>query len=63
MKLSDYGNDSIEFLISPNPGEPLRSLSKTASGGESSRITLALKMVLHKQTQVPTLIFDEINMV
>lgn len=58
---SDYGNDSIEFLISPNPGEPLRSLSKTASGGESSRITLALKMVLHKQTQVPTLIFDEID--
>ncbi|MFN8671720.1 MAG: DNA repair protein RecN [Candidatus Sericytochromatia bacterium] len=58
---SNLGNDAIEFLISPNPGEPLRSLSKTASGGESSRITLALKMVLHKQNQIPTLIFDEID--
>ncbi len=58
---SENGIDSIEFLLSPNPGEPLRSLSKTASGGESSRITLSLKMVLHKFAQVPTLIFDEID--
>jgi DNA repair protein RecN (Recombination protein N) len=58
---SDSGIDSIEFLLSPNPGEPLRSLSKTASGGESSRITLSLKMVLHKSAQIPTLIFDEID--
>ncbi|MFN8575615.1 MAG: DNA repair protein RecN [Candidatus Sericytochromatia bacterium] len=58
---SESGIDSIEFLLSPNPGEPLRSLSKTASGGESSRITLSLKMVLHKSGQVPTLIFDEID--
>lgn len=58
---SESGIDVIEFLLSPNPGEPLRSLSKTASGGESSRITLSLKMVLHKSGQVPTLIFDEID--
>lgn len=58
---SENGIDGIEFLLSPNPGEPLRSLSKTASGGESSRITLSLKMVLHKSGQVPTLIFDEID--
>lgn len=58
---SESGTDAIEFLLSPNPGEPLRSLSKTASGGESSRITLSLKMVLHKSGQVPTLIFDEID--
>lgn len=59
--ISENGIDNIEFLLSPNPGEPLRSLSKTASGGESSRITLSLKMVLHKSGQVPTLIFDEID--
>lgn len=58
---SENGIDAIEFLLSPNPGEPLRSLSKTASGGESSRITLSLKMVLHKSGQIPTLIFDEID--
>lgn len=58
---SEHGKNTVEFLISPNPGEPLRSLSKTASGGESSRITLALKMVLFDQTKIPTLIFDEID--
>lgn len=58
---SENGIDIIEFLISPNPGEPLRPLSKIASGGESSRLMLALKMVLHKSNQVPTLIFDEID--
>lgn len=58
---SEHGKNTVEFLISPNPGEPLRPLSKTASGGESSRITLALKMVLFEQTKIPTLIFDEID--
>ncbi len=58
---SENGADSIEFLISPNPGEPLRALSKIASGGECSRLMLALKMVLHRSNQVPTLIFDEID--
>ncbi|MBC7475131.1 MAG: DNA repair protein RecN [Candidatus Sericytochromatia bacterium] len=58
---SENGSDGIEFLISPNPGEPLRPLAKTASGGETSRLMLSLKMVLHKSNQVPTLIFDEID--
>jgi DNA repair protein RecN (Recombination protein N) len=58
---SENGTDILEFLISPNPGEPLRPLSKIASGGECSRLMLALKMVLHKSNQVPTLIFDEID--
>jgi DNA repair protein RecN (Recombination protein N) len=59
--ISENGIDFIEFLISPNPGEPLRSLSKTASGGEISRIMLALRMVLQKEGQTQTLIFDEID--
>jgi DNA repair protein RecN (Recombination protein N) len=58
---SENGVDQMEFLISPNPGEPLRPLSKIASGGECSRLMLALKMVLHKSNQVPSLIFDEID--
>lgn len=59
--VSENGIDFIEFLISPNPGEPLRSLSKTASGGEISRIMLSLRMVLQKEGQTETLIFDEID--
>ncbi len=62
--LSDYGQDGIdnvEFLISTNPGEPLKPLSKIASGGELSRIMLALKAVLADADDVATLIFDEID--
>jgi len=55
------GIDSIEFLISPNVGEDLRPLSKTASGGELSRIMLALKSILAKGDNIPVLIFDEID--
>jgi DNA repair protein RecN (Recombination protein N) len=55
------GADAIEFLISPNPGEPLKPLAKIASGGEMSRVMLALKSVLIKSNAVPTLIFDEID--
>lgn len=58
---SETGKDSVEFLISPNPGEPLRPLSKIVSGGESSRIMLSLRMVLREKNPVPTLIFDEID--
>jgi DNA repair protein RecN (Recombination protein N) len=55
------GWDDVEFLISTNPGEPLKSLSAVASGGELSRIMLAIKTVLAAQDAVDTLIFDEID--
>jgi DNA repair protein RecN (Recombination protein N) len=58
---TSLGADAIEFLISPNPGEPLKPLAKIASGGEMSRVMLALKSVLIKSNAVPTLIFDEID--
>ncbi|OHD14258.1 MAG: DNA repair protein RecN [Spirochaetes bacterium GWB1_48_6] len=55
------GADSVEFLISPNPGEPLRPLKETASGGELSRVMLALKSVLSEADNIPVLVFDEID--
>ena len=55
------GMDDAEFLISTNPGEPLKPLSKVASGGELSRIMLAMKAVLAKNDSIGTLIFDEID--
>jgi DNA repair protein RecN (Recombination protein N) len=55
------GMDRVEFLISPNVGEPLKSLVKIASGGETSRLMLALKTVLSAADHTPTLIFDEID--
>jgi len=55
------GIDRVEFLISPNPGEPLKPLVKIASGGETSRLMLALKTVLASADTTPTLIFDEID--
>ena len=58
---STLGADKIEFLISTNPGEPLKPLSKIASGGEMSRIMLSIKNVLSNADIVPTLIFDEID--
>lgn len=59
--VSSKGADKIEFLLSPNPGEPLRPLAKIASGGEMSRIMLAMKSVLAKSGTIPTMIFDEID--
>ncbi len=59
--VSSKGADRIEFLLSPNPGEPLRPLAKIASGGEMSRIMLAMKSVLAKSGTIPTMIFDEID--
>lgn len=56
-----WGTDQVEFTLSPNPGEPLRGLAKVASGGELSRVMLALRTVLARADQVPTLIFDEID--
>ncbi|MHB0856593.1 MAG: DNA repair protein RecN [Anaerolineae bacterium] len=55
------GLDRIEFLIAPNPGEEPKPLAKTASGGETSRLMLALKTALSAADTVPTLIFDEID--
>lgn len=55
------GYDDVEFLISTNPGEKLRSLSQVASGGELSRIMLAIKTVLAGRDSIDTLIFDEID--
>lgn len=55
------GLDRVEFLVAPNPGEGLNSLVKTASGGETSRLMLALKTVLAQADELSTLIFDEID--
>jgi len=55
------GIDQVEFVISPNPGEPLKPLAKIASGGEISRVMLALKTVMAGADRVPTLIFDEVD--
>jgi DNA repair protein RecN (Recombination protein N) len=55
------GIEHIEFLIAPNPGEGLKPLVKIASGGETSRLMLALKNVLARADNIPTLIFDEID--
>ncbi len=55
------GLDQVEFLVSANPGEPLKPLVKVASGGETSRLMLALKTVLGRADETPTLIFDEID--
>jgi len=57
----ENGLEEVEFLISPNPGEPLKPLARIASGGEISRIMLALKTVLAKVDNIPLLIFDEID--
>jgi DNA repair protein RecN (Recombination protein N) len=55
------GKDHVEFLISPNPGEPLRKLAAIASGGEISRVMLAIKCVLADQDSIGSLIFDEVD--
>ncbi|MFA6312107.1 MAG: DNA repair protein RecN [Sterolibacterium sp.] len=56
-----YGLESVEFLVSANAGQPLRPLAKVASGGELSRIGLAIQVIASQATQVPTLIFDEVD--
>lgn len=61
QEISAAGYDDVEFMISTNPGEPLKSLGNVASGGELSRIMLALKTVLASRDKIPTMIFDEID--
>jgi len=58
---SAHGLERIEFLVSANPGQPARPLAKVASGGELSRISLALQVVLAGTGRIPTLIFDEVD--
>ncbi|WP_094546971.1 DNA repair protein RecN [Petroclostridium xylanilyticum] len=60
-EFSQQGYDRVEFLISTNPGEPLKPLVKIASGGEMSRIMLAIKTILADTDEVNTLVFDEID--
>jgi DNA repair protein RecN (Recombination protein N) len=59
--ITENGYDSVEFLISPNPGEPLKPLAKIISGGEMSRVMLAFKTILGDMDEIPTMIFDEID--
>ena len=59
--LASHGQDSVEFYISTNPGEAPKPLAKIASGGELSRITLAIKNAMAEKDAVPTVIYDEID--
>ncbi len=59
--LSSHGIDTVEYQVSSNPGLPLRSLRKVASGGELSRISLAIQMATVEAETIPTLIFDEVD--
>jgi len=61
VAFGERGIDRVEFLIAPNPGEGLKPLVKIASGGETSRLMLALKNVLAQADTIPTMIFDEID--
>jgi DNA repair protein RecN (Recombination protein N) len=60
-EISRNGQDRVEFMISTNPGEPLRPLARTASGGEISRIMLGFKHIIGDRDKVDTMIFDEID--
>ncbi|WP_305814279.1 DNA repair protein RecN [Photobacterium leiognathi] len=59
--LSPIGYDSINFLVSTNPGQPLQPLGKVASGGELSRISLAIQVITAQKVETPSLIFDEVD--
>ncbi len=60
-KASRLGTDDIQFEVTTNPGQPLQSLSKVASGGELSRISLAIQVMTATQKSVPTMMFDEVD--
>ena len=61
QEVREDGAEDVEFMISPNPGEPLRPLTEIASGGEISRFMLALKVILAENDGIETMIFDEID--
>jgi DNA repair protein RecN (Recombination protein N) len=58
---SAAGDEQVELLVATNPGAPLRPLSKVASGGELSRLSLAIQVITSRAAQVPTMIFDEVD--
>ncbi|OGT21417.1 MAG: DNA repair protein RecN, partial [Gammaproteobacteria bacterium RBG_16_57_12] len=58
---SQYGLESVEFMVSANPGQPLQPLGKVASGGELSRISLAIQVITAATHGIPTLVFDEVD--
>jgi len=60
-KLTERGVDQIEFYFSPNPGEPVKPLARIASGGELSRLMLAIKSLALARGEIPTLLFDEVD--
>ena len=59
--ISPQGLEDIEFLVTTNPGQPPRPLAKVASGGELSRISLAIQVIIAQTTHTPTLVFDEVD--
>jgi DNA repair protein RecN (Recombination protein N) len=61
FKLFSYGIDSVRFMIAPNPGEGFKDLASIASGGELSRVMLAIKKVIAAVDEIPTLAFDEVD--
>jgi len=56
-----HGIDNIRYLVSANPGQPPKSLARVASGGELSRISLAIQVIMSESSRIPTLIFDEVD--
>ena len=60
-ELSTNGLEQVELLVSANPGQPLKALAKVASGGELSRISLAIQVITAQTSRVPTLVFDEVD--
>jgi len=61
VALTADGIDEVEYLFSPNPGQPPKPIARIASGGELSRVMLAMKSILAREDQIPTLIFDEVD--
>ena len=60
-EMSSIGIDSVSFSVSTNPGQPLQNIGKVASGGELSRISLALQVITSQKASTPTMIFDEVD--
>ncbi|MBD1553777.1 DNA repair protein RecN [Pseudomonas typographi] len=60
-ELHPHGQEQVELLVSANPGQPLKSIAKVASGGELSRISLAIQVITAQTSRTPTLVFDEVD--
>ena len=60
-ELTPSGIDSVEMRVSTNPGQPLQAMAKVASGGELSRISLAMQVITSQKVSTPTMIFDEVD--